>query len=54
MTQQAHVQALNEKHADLERNLAREISRPSPDEARIAELKREKLKLKDKIRRFSA
>lgn len=54
MTQQAHVQALTQKHADLERILSQEISRPSPDTARIVELKREKLKLKDRIRRFSA
>lgn len=53
MTQQAHVQALTQKHANLERTLSQEISRPSPNALRIAELKRQKLKLKDEIRRFS-
>ena len=50
MTQQAHVQALAEKHATLERIIAQEINRPSPDSIRLAELKRQKLKLKEQIR----
>ncbi len=49
MTQQAHVQALAEKHAALERIIAEEINRPSPDSLRIAELKRRKLKLKEEM-----
>ncbi|MFQ5347880.1 MAG: DUF465 domain-containing protein [Alphaproteobacteria bacterium] len=49
MTQQAHVQALAEKHATLERIIAEELTRPSPDSLRIAELKRQKLKIKEEM-----
>ncbi|GAK33461.1 MULTISPECIES: DUF465 domain-containing protein [Iodidimonas] len=50
MTQQAHVQALADKHATLERVITQETKRPSPDTLRIAKLKREKLLLKEKMR----
>ena len=50
MTQQAHVQALAEKHAALDRIIAQEINRPSPDSLRLAQLKRQKLKLKEQMR----
>lgn len=44
-----HVDALKAKHADLDRLIAEEESRPRPDEARITELKRQKLRIKDEI-----
>lgn len=47
----AHVQALASKHANLERIIAQEISRPSPDSLRIAELKRRKLQIKERLRK---
>lgn len=53
MSHDAHVQALADKHANLERIIAQEINRPAPDTLRIAELKRRKLQLKEKIRGIS-
>jgi len=53
MTQQAHVQALADKHAALERFISEESSRPSPDSLKISKLKREKLKLKEEIERLT-
>ncbi|GER06850.1 hypothetical protein GCM10007972_11630 [Iodidimonas muriae] len=49
MTQQAHAQALADKHATLERIITQEASRPAPDTLRLAKLKREKLLLKEKL-----
>ncbi len=48
----SHLSALAQKHKALERQIEDEISRPSADEARIGELKRQKLKLKDEITRL--
>jgi hypothetical protein len=44
-----HVDTLKAKHADLDRLIAEEEGRPRPDEARITELKRQKLRIKDEI-----
>lgn len=46
------IETLRARHADLESQLAEEIHRPHPDDIRITELKREKLKLKDEIVRL--
>jgi hypothetical protein len=43
----SHLSALTARHADLEARLAREESRPKPDSAVVAQLKKAKLKLKD-------
>jgi len=53
MSQQTHVQALNDKHATMERLIAEETNRPSPDQLKLTKLKREKLKLKEEIARLS-
>ena len=48
----ASLQSLDDlkaKHADLEHKIEEENGRPHPDDAIIAELKRQKLKLKDEI-----
>ena len=45
----AHLSALEAKHAGLDRRIAAEMQRPSPDEMTIAELKKQKLKLKEEI-----
>ena len=42
-------QALTARHAGLEAAIATEAQRPLPDTLRLAELKREKLRLKDEI-----
>ena len=49
MTVAEHVDALRSKHAQLKQAVADENQRPHPDEIRLAELKRQKLRLKDEI-----
>ena len=43
------VEALEAKHADIAHKIIEEENRPSPDQFLIAELKREKLRIKDEI-----
>lgn len=43
------VETLKAKHADLDHKIVEEENRPSPDQFLIAELKREKLRIKDQI-----
>ena len=47
--QQAHIAALQEKHAGLDARIAQENQRPMPDMATIARLKKEKLRIKEEI-----
>lgn len=54
MSLEMHVTSLEHKHADLDRLLDVESARPSPDTLRMTELKREKLRLKEEIRRLSS
>lgn len=49
MSTLSHIEALQDKHAHLEKIIEEEQLRPDPDETRIHELKREKLKIKDEI-----
>lgn len=49
MSLSTHLSELNEKHKLLERKIAESLARPSADELEIGRLKREKLKLKDRI-----
>ena len=44
-----HVQALRAKHANLEAKIEDELKRPLPDEATVAFLKRQKLRIKDEL-----
>ncbi|MDX2265661.1 MAG: DUF465 domain-containing protein [Hyphomicrobiales bacterium] len=53
MALQAHIQELSEKHRQLDKLVEEELARPSTDTTRIASLKRQKLKLKDRIERLS-
>jgi hypothetical protein len=46
---QAHVSALQAKHAGLEARISEETQRPRPDMATLARLKKEKLKVKEEI-----
>ena len=48
----SHLSALEQKHQALEQEIEDELSHPSADEARVQELKRQKLKLKDEITRL--
>lgn len=44
-----HQIALETKHATLDRRIADESGRPHPDSAIIADLKRQKLRLKEEL-----
>lgn len=47
--QTTHQVALETKHATLDKRIADESHRPLPDAARLAELKKQKLKIKEEI-----
>jgi hypothetical protein len=53
MSMQDHIVALHARHAGLEAAVRLEIARPLPDEQRLSELKRQKLRLKDMIAALS-
>jgi hypothetical protein len=44
-----HLDSLKSKHLDLEQLIEQEEARPRPDEVKIHELKRQKLRIKDEI-----
>jgi hypothetical protein len=44
---QSQVEALEHKHAELEAMIDEEEHRPHPDDIRLHELKKEKLKVRD-------
>lgn len=46
-----HHAALETKHAVLDRRIADETGRPMPDTITIAELKKQKLRLKEELAR---
>ncbi len=50
---QTHIDTLVEKHAHLQMVIDDESHRPLPDSTRIAQLKREKLRLKEEINRLT-
>jgi hypothetical protein len=52
MTMQAHLSELERKHQALESEIAEELTHPSSDRLRVAELKRRKLQVKDEIERI--
>ncbi|MBA3055623.1 MAG: DUF465 domain-containing protein [Sphingomonadales bacterium] len=45
----SHLNALQQKHAGLERQIATEMSRPAPDQSMIQALKKRKLRLKEEL-----
>lgn len=49
MASMERVKALQAKHAHLDSLLDREQNRPEPDSGTVQHLKREKLRIKDKI-----
>ena len=51
MTAYAHLDALRDKHAAIDRDIQSEERRPMPDIDQIALLKKRKLQLKDEMRR---
>ena len=44
MSAEAKIEALRAQHQSLESDLEEELNHPSPDEAKVAELKKEKLR----------
>jgi hypothetical protein len=44
-----HLDALTARHAQIDGMIAAEMHRPLPDSTRLAQLKRQKLKLKDEV-----
>lgn len=53
MSSDDRVEALKAKHAALENALGEENRRPNPDTSAIAELKRQKLRIKDELQRIA-
>ncbi len=49
MTADERIDSLRAKHASLEEAIEEETQRPHPDDLRLSELKREKLRIKDEI-----
>jgi hypothetical protein len=52
MALDAHIEELSGKHRALDKLIQEEMAKPSSDSLRIAELKRQKLSLKDKMARL--
>lgn len=46
---QAQVESLEQKHAALEAQIHQEEHRPHPDDLRLHELKKEKLRIRDEM-----
>lgn len=53
MSSQERIGSLKSKHAMIEQTLAEEAKRPHPDEQRLLDLKRQKLRIKDEIVQLS-
>ena len=45
----AHLSTLRAKHADLDRRITDEAHRPQPDDVRLHQLKKQKLRVKEEI-----
>ncbi len=54
MNQEAHVESLKTKHANLDDQIFSENQRPIPDSLKVSELKKRKLRIKDEIARLGA
>lgn len=50
----AHLNSLSAKHAQLEHAIFEEMQRPMPNSIRLAQWKKEKLRLKEQIEYESA
>ncbi|MGI9391604.1 MAG: YdcH family protein [Boseongicola sp.] len=54
MSVEAHIQQLKERHTALESELSTLIASPSANDEELAEVKRQKLRLKDEINRLQS
>jgi hypothetical protein len=52
MALDAHIEELSVKHRSLDKQIQDESAKPSSDDIKIAELKRQKLLLKDRMTRL--
>lgn len=52
MSLQDRIESLRAKHAALESAIDSETRRPLPDDSHIADLKRQKLRIKDELSRI--
>ena len=50
----AHIEELIEKHQSLQRQIEEEMNHPLVDTLKLSELKRKKLRLKEKIEKLKA
>lgn len=50
----AHIEELTEKHHAIHRQIELEMSRPLVDSLKVSELKRRKLRLKEKIEKLKS
>jgi hypothetical protein len=50
----AHIEELTEKHQNLQRQIEEEMNHPLVDTLKLTELKRKKLRLKEKIEKLKA
>ena len=49
MALSAHLESLQARHGKLDQQIDRELRSPMPDNLRVAELKKQKLQIKDTI-----
>lgn len=54
MALESHIAELRDRHQALEREIEKEIIHPSSDDLRIAEMKRQKLRIKEEIERLTS
>lgn len=54
MALSAYLNELNQKHARLDEKIQNEMKHPAPDTLRIVDLKKRKLQIKEKLRRYTA
>lgn len=54
MASEAHIRELSNKHQRLQQLIENEMANSGWDEARVAMLKKEKLRLKDELERLRA
>ena len=54
MSLSAHIEELMEKHQSIQRQIEMEMSRPLVDSLKVSELKRRKLRLKEKIEKLKS
>jgi len=54
MALSAHLEQLQNKHAQLETKIQHELKHPIPDTLRLSQMKKEKLRIKEQMRQIKA